>query len=373
MPKLDAAVDGQQKVSYSFLFNCLLSLVVLAGGVEAEAQYQDNLQIVMLAQANSAESRDLLEAEQRRLREMYRQLGAMALIPVLRGADSQQRQIAADILGEKFRRAVYTGQHMPGQGQAVQVLVELSETSDIETRRHALEALGFYGNNSAVVIDSLLRSLASKEGEISFRSAKALGVIGPGALRAVPALIQALGRKAWIEGFVRAGAARSLGQLSDTRSIAPLTRAVETDEYWETRKEAAWALGRFGPVARSAVPGLIKALTYRRHWRVRYHAAQALGLIGDASAVPALSKAYQTESLQARVCDLPTKGGCRQIAVNSAAKKALEQIGTPEALRALGFRGNGGSYTTAPRRVPGASRPTPTVPIYRAGPDGIKS
>ena len=67
------------------------------------------------------------------------------------------------------------------------------------------------------------------------------------------------------------------------------------------RSAAAAALGRIGPAAKGAVPGLTAALK-DRHAQVRYDAAAALGQIGPAAkgAVPALIDCLKEEDERSR-------------------------------------------------------------------------
>lgn len=67
-----------------------------------------------------------------------------------------------------------------------------------------------------------------------------------------------------------------------------------------------------------AVPKLVEALQHHADINVRWYAAYALGLIGDTSAIAALSAALDDN-----------------IYVSHNAHRALEMIGTPEARAAL--------------------------------------
>ena len=86
-----------------------------------------------------------------------------------------------------------------------------------------------------------------------------------------------------------------------------------------------WHLPLFGPPnvdkfkANRDAPGLRKALEYQNHWRVRRDAAEALGQIGDGSAVALLVTALRDDTSSVR----------------QAAAEALGQIGDASALEPL--------------------------------------
>ncbi len=100
-------------------------------------------------------------------------------------------------------------------------------------------------------------------------------------------------------------AAIDLGKIGDTRSVAPLIKALSHTE-WPVRQAAAEALGKIsekksdkatkdpGAVAfatKEAVAPLVKALCSDPSWPVRKHAALALGKIGDKATTEHLIKA----------------------------------------------------------------------------------
>jgi HEAT repeat protein/beta-lactamase regulating signal transducer with metallopeptidase domain len=108
---------------------------------------------------------------------------------------------------------------------------------------------------------------------------------GETSARVVEAMISALGDE---DAEIREGAAHSLGQLEDSRAVAPLSNAVVNDTEPEVREQAAWALGMIEDAA--AVPALSQALTDSEA-DVREQAAWALGMIEDPSAIDALGQA----------------------------------------------------------------------------------
>ena len=96
----------------------------------------------------------------------------------------------------------------------------------------------------------------------------------------VGALIQALTDEHW---DVRRRAAYALGNLGDT-AVEPLIRAL-TNDRWDIRRKAAWALGNIGD-PRAVVP-LLHALKDDRA-EVREQAAWGLGALRDFNALEPL-------------------------------------------------------------------------------------
>jgi len=112
----------------------------------------------------------------------------------------------------------------------------------------------------------------------------------------------------------------------------------------------------FGPpnvdklMAKGDFPGLINALEYQNVWRVRRDAAAALGEIGDADAVEPLMAALEDDSASVRIAVIaalgrigdpaavePLMAAIRSQAVDirKAAADSLGQIGDPRALDPL--------------------------------------
>ena len=116
----------------------------------------------------------------------------------------------------------------------------------------------------------------------------------------------------------RREAATELGQIGWVAPKDAMRAPIEAlnDEARLVRSDAAEALGKLGPNARSAVPALIELLSNNKRY-VRRHAAEALGEIGSAAqhAVPALTGLL--------------KDGSRD--VREAARKTLEKIRVPSA------------------------------------------
>jgi HEAT repeat protein/lysophospholipase L1-like esterase len=184
--------------------------------------------------------------------------------------------------------------HRPASPQAVRSLLETLRSRDPRIRRAATWALGRAApSDAAAVVASLSGLLADDPSEaVRAEAAAALGVLGVGARRAVPALLRALGEP---RQAVRWSAARTLAQVRPpaAESLPALVAALESDDGY-VRGFATWMLGELGAEASAAVPALIEALAQEEGYS-RAGAATALGRMGAAArdAVPALVRGLQ--------------------------------------------------------------------------------
>ncbi|MFA6318140.1 MAG: HEAT repeat domain-containing protein [Elusimicrobiota bacterium] len=116
--------------------------------------------------------------------------------------------------------------------------------------------------------------------------AHALGLMGDPAV--VPPLLAALAEDSEISPW----AVWALADLRDPRAVAPLTAALASKSV-ETRERAAQALAVFGNSG--SVEPLCGLLLRDPSWYVRCKAADALAMLKAAAAVPALTKALETD------------------------------------------------------------------------------
>jgi hypothetical protein len=148
----------------------------------------------------------------------------------------------------------------------------------------------FYDTNDSKLRLSLIEALNGLPGvQINFTPADArrsyaagyLGILGPSAKPAVPALIQVLKGK---DAGVHEAAISALGKIrSNPDVVIPLLITFLDDE--NLNDEAATALGEFGPLAKGAVPKILPLL-HARDSDARQAAREALKKIDPQSLPP---------------------------------------------------------------------------------------
>jgi len=122
---------------------------------------------------------------------------------------------------------------------------------------------------------------------------------------------------------VRAGAARALGKIGDTRAMDSLIFRLRYDTHAEVRKSAVWAL-HVGH--QQAINALIDALQDIDEW-VRFGAIIVLSKIGEPSVVP-LIEALQSSNLLVRANAAETLGRIGDTRAANALAEALFDIET---------------------------------------------
>ena len=171
----------------------------------------------------------------------------------------------------------------------------------------AAQALGVLGPDARQAVPALVRSSRDLAEDVSRASAEALGRIGPLARAAVPALTAMLASPA---SSLRVAAAQALGRIGpgardaqpalvgNLKSAVPLVRAT-----------AATALGKLGDPAPLAVSPLIE-LTHDADDYVRTSALLALGKLGanEPKAIDALTVALRDTSPPVRICAVEALG-----------------------------------------------------------------
>jgi HEAT repeat protein len=221
----------------------------------------------------------------------------------LSAQDPQERVLAADVIGTHGAAAK---EHVPALSQAL--------ADDYEpVRLNAAYSLGLVGGSG---LDVLSQSLASdNEGS---RLAAGYGLTAAGAAS------QSHLQKACASPVdsSRALAAFAAGELGATADVdtAKAVATLATDRDLQTRCNTAEALGSLQAHAEVTVPALTTLLA-DEDGQTRFNAAYGLARHGAAAApaTDALVRALDDEN--------------RYVRNHSA--EALEQIGTPEALRAL--------------------------------------
>ncbi len=120
-----------------------------------------------------------------------------------------------------------------------------------------------------------------------FSTAEALGAISPDAKVALPALVKVAAdtnAADEVARLVRLCVIETLGQIqAEPELVVPALTKALNDPDSRFRKEAAAPLGRFGPVAKPAVPVLFKILEHQ-DWTTRHAAAAAIKQIDPEAA-----------------------------------------------------------------------------------------
>ena len=203
-----------------------------------------------------------------------------ALIAALSDKTGQVRSSAARALGRIG----------PAATDAIPVLVRLLVKND-DARSDARDALSYIGPAALPVLVQLARE--STEPWQCHDAALALGLMGPAAAKAVPALILNLAHE---NGCIREGAVSGLRGIG-APAVPHLVRALDSKSL-DVQQGAAEALGRIQPPARAAIKPLIRVMQKGEVDEVRSVAAAALGGAshGVRDAVPALMKALEDPS-----------------------------------------------------------------------------
>lgn len=150
-------------------------------------------------------------------------------------------------------------------------------------------------------------------------AAKALGQSGDPA--AVPALVAALDDG---DEWVATDAAEALGHLGNAQAVPALLETLRAESWRRFLDTMLAGMNEAENVSHAAVAGAMVASSISD---LRAAAAMALGQLGDPRAVPGLIEALHDDHLTA---------------VRESAARALETLGTPDALAALqGWRSQG--------------------------------
>jgi HEAT repeat protein len=210
---------------------------------------------------------------------------------------SQDRSLA--VQRGTYLKAIREVQRRHGEHAAAVALAraldEAREAGDEQSARGALDSLPWLGPESRAAVPALVRTIerAPSWHNRSF-AASVLGRVGADDPATIPALRRALlapVRNGEPPGGLAATAALQLGRLGPKAApaVPGLIQLLDQPDHGADAL-AMFALGRIGPDARAAVPELVRFLD-RPDRGVHSHASGALGLIGpDArAAVPALT------------------------------------------------------------------------------------
>jgi HEAT repeat protein len=277
-----------------------------------------------------------------------------AMVAALEDDHAQVRSAAATLL-VKWRIA--ERRELPA-GRGVEPLVTELRSKDLETRRQAANMLGLWGPLAKAAVPALIAALSDSDRWVRAFSATALGKIGPDASAAVPALIPMLARNE-----ERDAAIVALGELGEASAttVPRLLPFLKDDRPW-TRADAAEALHKIDtPEARAAfeafatneVPVLVAWLRDQSRTD-RGEAARCLTqyaprskeaiepLVNALDDSDWLTRTKAAEALgalgplaEAAIPSLARTMNDRNAYARAAATAALERIASPSARRAL--------------------------------------
>lgn len=190
------------------------------------------------------------------------------------------------------------------------LLTEALNHEKSSIRSDAVDVLGDIKAPIQDVMPLLVKALNDENASVRRGTPAALGKIGDPA--AVPVLREALQDRS-----VGQAVAIALTQIDTPEALQTLISALsDTDN--TVRDHVSDALAEMNPPPKDAAAALIAVLNDTDPW-VRRHAARALGKLGEPAAVPMLRKNLTH----------------RNPRVREAAIDALQEIATPEALRAV--------------------------------------
>lgn len=207
-------------------------------------------------------------------------------LPALRQVTLPRRLVVMIVLGATFgcRREV------THDGKPIEYWVNQMTSPDSAVRHHAIDAFAHDAGRSPEAAQALLAVLSTeREADVHATIADALGLLGPNALPAAPALVRLLGDE---HEIVRARAATALGGIGTASPlVVPALIKALGDPDHDVRASAAAALGQVGPAAAEAVPALVRLTRTDRIGFVWLQATKALGLIhaDPELALPALT------------------------------------------------------------------------------------
>ena len=130
----------------------------------------------------------------------------------------------------------------------------------------------------AKLVPALIQSLKSKEPNVRWHAARALGKLGPAADAAIPALLMML-NDTGLNSTVGVSAAAAFARIAP--DPFPRLMAALKDKDMETRRNVACALADLGPGAKAAVPLLLE-LAKDEDPELRQCSVRALGKLGPA-------------------------------------------------------------------------------------------
>jgi len=190
----------------------------------------------------------------------------------------------------------------PATPQVVRALLAALKDRNRQARQEAARALGDVRPVPEEVIGALIQLFQDPQGGVRRSAVQALAKIGSPAvsplIRALTNAHRAVPKHPPQHECVRRSAGQALAKIGSPAAVGPLIQAL-TNENRFVREHAARTLGLLGPVAKAAVPHLIKALDDRGG---NPCAPLALGRIGAeaATVMPALAKNLRGKNVSSR-------------------------------------------------------------------------
>ena len=215
---------------------------------------------------------------------------------------------------------------------------------DAEARREAAYQLHQLGREALPALPALIEGLGDREQQVWFHCLMAIAAIGPDAAPAIPKLMETFnqGQRRRGDAQVSYRTAYALGCIGPA-ALPVLREAVASDN--NNRQEgAARALGFMGSAAAPAIPELL-ALFHESDQELRDVAVETFGLVG-AEAVEPLRQTLSVEDREARASAALALGEIGQAALPAAQQLAelarqdpasLVRGSAIEALRRLGY------------------------------------
>jgi len=197
-----------------------------------------------------------------------------------------------------------------GEAEAtVPALVSALESPDAYVRAGAVCALRDLGPQARAALPALAAATHDESFGVRAVAVQALVSVGGGDTGSVTALTEAM--RGSTDGDYRWKAARALGQIGPAAvAAAPALVQALSDDNGHVRREAAIALGKIGPAAAAVAAGPLARALEDSDPTIRTVAARALGRIRAASAAPALARHLEDDDE----------------AVRQAARSSLEAI-----------------------------------------------
>jgi hypothetical protein len=141
-------------------------------------------------------------------------------------------------------------------GKSTSYWVKKLEHEDAKVRKHAISVLGMIGPEAAKAVPALVKALEDDDADVCYGVLEALGQIGPGAKAAIPALLEAVEDK---DTRYRIYALKALGNtgVGDGAVVSALTHKLldeDTIASNETVGDAALAASVKSVPAQSWLP-----------------------------------------------------------------------------------------------------------------------